>query len=76
MNNWKTSALTILAFLGAWSLYQRYGRGQSAKPSGDPVARERFVVGAKAQAEAAKAVELGGVKPLADANASAAVVKS
>jgi hypothetical protein len=85
MGNWKTIAVTGLALLGAYYLVQRYrgpggvfgsaGAGGGTKRV-DPVALDRFTMGAKAQAEAAKAAALGGAKPLADANASEAVKKS
>jgi hypothetical protein len=77
--NWQTVAVTGLALVGGYFLLQRYG-GVSGLVNvvvkGDPIAIQRFNVGAKAQAEASKAAALGGPKALADDNASRAMVKS
>lgn len=78
---WKTVAVTGLALVGAYVLVQRYRSpggllGDKVKAPVESVAVQRFVLGAKAQAEAAKIAAAGSQKAAADAAASAAVVKS
>ena len=80
MGNWKSILLTGLALVGGWYLIKRVGGISGAIDTvitgGDPVAIQRFVTGAKAQADAAKAAALGGAKALADDQASKGMVKS
>jgi len=80
MGKWKTIAVAGLAIAGGWYLLQRFGGVMGiANMVGkglDPVALQRFMVGAKAQQEAAKAAAVGGPKALADKKASDGMVKS
>jgi len=75
MNNFKSAAVTILAFLGGWYVWQRFNKNKIEVGS-NSIAIQRMAVGAKAQEDAAKAAALGGTKALADQKASEGVKKS